>query len=247
MVHAPNTQKLTNIACSPSIMMSLMSDPDFSQEGYPSLKLVAMGADRVTKELVAQCKAAFRPEKVANGWGMTEGITAVGANFAEPDAWRDGEMSIGHVLPGAAIRVCAPDPTEVVGRGETGKLHMSDAQVIVGYYSCKSVVQNDSFYEFGGRLWFKTGDAVVMNDAGNIFLTGRFKDLTIRGGENIHPGLIENCLNALLGVQVSLFISVGSFGLTFVSPKSLVSMVLSLDKPLQPFSSWKTHPKTLPL
>jgi acyl-CoA synthetase (AMP-forming)/AMP-acid ligase II len=206
VVHALNTQKLTNIACSPSIMMSLMLDPEFSPEGYPTLKLVAMGADRVTKELVEQCKTAFRPEKVANGWGMTEGITAVGADFAEPDAWRDGEMSIGHVLPGAAIRVCAPDTTEVVNRGETGELHMSGAQVIEGYYSKKSVVRNDAFYELEGRVWFKTGDAVVMDDEGNIFLTGRFKDLIIRGGENVHPGLIENCLNALPGVQVSALI-----------------------------------------
>jgi acyl-CoA synthetase (AMP-forming)/AMP-acid ligase II len=236
-VHALNTQKLTNIACSPSIMMSLMSDPDFSPEGYPTLKLVAMGADRVTKELVEQCKTAFRPEKVANGWGMTEGITAVGANFGEPDAWRDGEMSIGHVLPGAAIRVCAPDTTEAVNRGETGELHVSGSQVIEGYYSKKSVVRNDAFYELDGRTWFKAGDAVVMDDEGNIFLTGRFKDLIIRGGENVHPGLIENCLNALPGVQVSLFISSGVFWLTYISLKSLASTTPLRGKPLQPFSS----------
>jgi acyl-CoA synthetase (AMP-forming)/AMP-acid ligase II len=218
-------------------MMALLSDPDFSQDGYPSLRVVVMGADRVTKELVKQCKGDFRPEKVANGWGMTEGLTVVGANFDEPDAWREGEMSVGHVLPGAAIRVCAPDTTEVANRGETGELHMSGPQVIAGYYSRKSVVQNDSFYELDGRTWFKTGDAVVMDDDGNVFLTGRFKDLIIRGGENVHPGLIENCLNALPGVQVCFSISVGVLWLTLVSPKSSASTIPLLDKRLQQFLS----------
>ena len=94
-----------------------MSDPDFSREGYPSLKVVVVGADRVTKELVKQCKGGLRPDKVTNAWGMTEGLTVVGANFDEPDAWREGEMSIGHVFPGATIRVCAPDTTDAVNRG----------------------------------------------------------------------------------------------------------------------------------
>ena len=218
-------------------MMALLSDPDFSREGYPSLRVVVMGADRVTKELVKQCKGDFRPEKVANGWGMTEGLTVVGANFDELDAWREGEMSVGHVLPGAAIRVCAPDTTEAVNRGETGELHMSGPQVISGYYSKRSVVQNDSFYELDGRTWFKTGDAVVMDDEGNVFLTGRFKDSIIRGGENVHPGLIENCLNALPGVQVCLSMAVGVLWLTLASPKSSASTILLLDKPLQQFSS----------
>jgi len=112
---------------------------------------------------------------------------------------------------------------------------MSGPQVIAGYYSKKSIVQNDSFYELDGKTCFKTGDAVVMDDEGNVFLTGRFKDLIIRGGENVHPGLIENCLNALPGVQVSGFIHVEVQWLTVCSLKSSASTILSLDKPLQPF------------
>jgi len=203
VVHALNTQEPTNISCSPSIMMSLLSHPDFSPDGYPSLKVVAMGADRVSKELVQQCKNTFRPEKVANGWGMTEGIGILGSPFEESPAWREGELTVGHVLPGAAVRVCEPETTDVVEREVPGELHVSGPQVLAGYYAGSAVIRNDSFYEDKGRLWFKTGDAVVMDDAGSIFLTGRFKDLIIRGGENIHPGLIEGCLNAALpGVQV---------------------------------------------
>lgn len=162
-----------------------------------------MGADKVSKDLVRQCEDTSIPDKVANGWGMTEGIGILGSEFEEPPAWREGELSIGHVLPGAAVRVCEPKTTELVERGVSGELHISGPQVLAGYYTGEKIVQNDSFYKKGGRTWFKTGDAVVMDDGGNIFLTGRFKDLIIRGGENIHPGLIEGCLNALPGVQVS--------------------------------------------
>jgi acyl-CoA synthetase (AMP-forming)/AMP-acid ligase II len=204
VVHALNTQQPTNISCSPSIMMSLLSHPDSRNNDNLSLKVMAMGADRVSRELVARCKDNFCPEKVANGWGMTEGIGILGSAFEEPLAWRENELSIGHVLPGAAIRVCEPETTAVVDRGMSGELHVSGAQVLDGYYAGSKIVQNDSFYQEGGKTWFKTGDAVVMDDAGDIFLTGRFKDLIIRGGENIHPGLIEGCLNALPGVQVKL-------------------------------------------
>jgi acyl-CoA synthetase (AMP-forming)/AMP-acid ligase II len=237
VVHALNTQEPTNISCSPSIMMSLLSHPDFSSDGYPSLKVVAMGADRVSKELVEQCKATFRPEKVANGWGMTEGIGILGSAFGDPPAWRENELSIGHVLPGAAIRVCEPETTEVVDRGMSGELHVSGPQVLAGYWAGSKTVQNDSFYRDGGRAWFKTGDAVVMDDAGNIFLTGRFKDLIIRGGENIHPGLIENCLNALPGIQVTTLRLITFLRLILPSLKLLASMIRSSAKRLQQSSA----------
>jgi TBC1 domain family member 8/9 len=52
-----------------------------------------------------------------------------------------------------------------------------------------------------GKLWMHTGDEAAMDDEGFVSITGRIKDLIIRGGENIHPLEVENCLFAHPGVK----------------------------------------------
>lgn len=202
IVHVLNTFDPTHIACTPAIVYALAAQPGFSKTGYPSLDNVSIGADQVTEELIKQVADTLRPKKVRNGWGMTEGISILGSFYETEDhPWHNGSQSIGHVLGGSAVKICTPDSTETVTRGTLGELHVSGPAIISGYYAKAEVYQNESFYEADGRSWFKTGDAMVMNSDGWVFMNGRYKDLIIRGGENISPSLIEACLNSLNGVS----------------------------------------------
>jgi acyl-CoA synthetase (AMP-forming)/AMP-acid ligase II len=147
-------------------------------------------------------KLTTRAKRVVNVWGMTEGVWGIGYRSNETPVWQNDIMSCGRALPATAAKVCEPESTQIVQRYQLGELHISGPNMIQGYYQAGKLVQNGSFYHENGRTWFKTGDTVIMDECGNIFVTGRYKDLIIRGGENIHPRLIERCLDKLPGVKV---------------------------------------------
>jgi len=109
IINTLNNLPCTHISCTPSVMFSFMSQPHFSKDGYETLQSLALGAERVTKDLIERCYDAFKPKKVVNGWGMTEGTSILGADLEEPAAWREGTLSIGHVMPNNDIRVCHPE------------------------------------------------------------------------------------------------------------------------------------------
>jgi acyl-CoA synthetase (AMP-forming)/AMP-acid ligase II len=84
-------------------------------------------------------------------------------------------------------------------RNKIGELHQGGYPIFNGYYQ-GSEEDNAACYKEGTVPWFATGDSGYMDDNGNIYLLGRFKDLIIRAGENIFPLKIEQCLASQPGV-----------------------------------------------
>jgi acyl-CoA synthetase (AMP-forming)/AMP-acid ligase II len=201
-VSALNDYAVTHLPCSPSVIDALVSQPAFSANGYDNLKALAIGSDRVSEDLLRKCES-FGAAKIINGWGMTECIGVLSFDFSESIPWRDDKLSIGHVMPGSTIKVCSFDSINVTTRGEIGELHVSGSSVIDGYFDRGRIHRGEQFHDADGKMWFATGDAVVMDDSGAVYVTGRRKDLIIRGGENFHPGLIERCIGTLETVNVS--------------------------------------------
>jgi hypothetical protein len=143
-------------------------------------------------------------------------------------SWRDGTLSIGHVMPNNDIRICHPESMQVVENGTVGELHVSGPTVISGYYSKGELYRTDPFYQDGDKTWFKTGDSVVMDQQGHVYLEGRYKDLIVRGGENINPSVIETCLNKIPSVEVS---PDGRNSQLTTDTNTLQSQVIGIDDP----------------
>lgn len=61
----------------------------------------------------------------------------------------------------------------------------------------------DWYTDENGLEWFRTGDEAIMEDDGSISITGRYKEIIIRGGENLSPASIESVLNRTPGLEVS--------------------------------------------
>jgi len=107
---------------------------------------------------------------------------------------------VGRVLPGARVRVCKykgggkGESWEVLPRGEAGELHVGGAGVIGEYLGGE---KGESFYqdEVGG--WMVTGDQGRMDVDGVVYITGRYKDVIIRAGENISPVKMEVAIGEL--------------------------------------------------
>jgi 4-coumarate--CoA ligase len=171
-----------------------------------SVKMVQLGGDAVTKDVLIKCASMFPRADICINHGMTEG----GACFRWPFLglvvgsipFLGQVCPVGEVAPGAVARIWDADNGHVVPRRQPGELHLSSNSIIKGYLSGEST---SSFYEDGGRSWFITGDVAMMDDDGLVYILGRSKDMIKSPRGIVMPSVIESCIESLLDSQVSLF------------------------------------------
>lgn len=134
-------------------------------------------------------------------YGMTE--TAPVSCMTRPsDPFAQRTASVGTPMPHTTVKIVDPcDPSRIVPIGERGELAASGYLVMKGYYGDPERTAQVRRHEADGRTWLYSGDEAQMDANGFVQITGRIKDLIIRGGENIHPLEVENCLFQLPGVQ----------------------------------------------
>jgi fatty-acyl-CoA synthase len=141
-------------------------------------------------------RAAFETHtgvKLLEGYGLTEATCASARGF--PDAPRPG--SVGQRLPYQHLKIVKPGTWEELPPGQVGLLAISGPTVFAGYVTGRT--QHGHVLDGCGQLhdgWFDTGDLARLDDDGFVHLTGRAKDLIIRGGHNIDPAAIEDALLA---------------------------------------------------
>ncbi|MEO3413111.1 acyl-CoA synthetase [Roseovarius sp. CAU 1744] len=133
---------------------------------------------------------------IVEGYGMTEGAVASSLNPTHPDRRRIG--SIGLRLPYQQMRCAILNDDDTFDRwaeaDETGVILISGANVFQGY-----VIDSQNkgiFYEVDGARWFNSGDLARQDADGYFWMTGRKKELIIRGGHNIDPKIIEEAMHA---------------------------------------------------
>lgn len=124
----------------------------------------------------------------------------------------------GPPAPGARIRVCDPESRLPIPKGERGEIHQSGPGLVKAYLGT-GISQEQFYVDDGGRTWFVTGDQGIMLPDTRICVTGRYKDMINRGGENIAPASIEMCLSRFCGVQV--WLGLGSKSRSLNEAKSL--------------------------
>ena len=176
----------------PVMIQALLAHSAFNIEKTRSLHLVYLSDTLVQPSLVKLCKSRLGAKYAIPTFGMTEGVDAfLWPTGIEPKV-HEGHCGLGTVPPGAKIRICPPSSRSPVRMGELGESHVSNPRTIKGYINVKS----ESFYtgEDGKTTWFVTGDQAMMDDEGVVYIMGRYKDLIIRGGENISAAAVESCM-----------------------------------------------------
>ena len=147
--------------------------------------------------------AAHTGRRLLEGYGLTEATCAT--TWTRPGEERPG--SVGRVLPGQQIKAVttgADGSWTDCGPGQTGVLVIGGPAVFAGYVTDPALggprVSRDGVVRDG---WLDTGDLGQVDDGGFVYLTGRAKDLIIRGGHNIDPTVIEDALLAHPAVRAA--------------------------------------------
>ncbi|TWX53726.1 AMP-binding protein [Colwellia hornerae] len=183
----------------PTIISVLLQQPD-EELDLSCFKHAACGSAPLPIELKLSFQRRFNCN-VTNGYGMTESSCVVARVLPGYDV--EG-VSVGNGIPYSrviAAEVIDNKISRVCNANEPGIILVKGPNIFQGYLN-----ESDNEGAWVDDEWFNTGDLGLINDLGHIQLTGRAKDLIIRGGHNIDPQIIEDALMAHAGVLQSVAI-----------------------------------------
>ncbi|HWJ82462.1 MAG TPA: AMP-binding protein [Nocardioides sp.] len=174
----------------PAVLGALIETQRASDQPAPRLDVALGGAAPVPDVMIEAAEQLFGAD-VVNVFGQTE-LAPVLTATRPGDSRRDKLTTVGHPLPQVDTKVVDPATGKVQPLGEVGEICARGYQQLVEYLhdpaATAATVDADGFVH--------TGDLGSMDERGYLTLTGRLKELIIRGGENIAPAEIEHCLAA---------------------------------------------------
>jgi len=174
----------------PTMILALLEHAEFQRRDHSSMTTVLTGASTVPEALVARTKSAFGCEVVIL-FGQTE-LNGVVTSTTLDDAIEDQTQTLGRPLPRIEVRIVDPASGATQPIGVSGEICVRGYQNMLGY--CGSPEQTASAIDAEG--WLHMGDLGNMDSRGYLRITGRLKDMVIRGGMNIYPREIEEILFA---------------------------------------------------
>ncbi|GLW55578.1 fatty-acyl-CoA synthase [Kitasatospora phosalacinea] len=193
-------ERCTSLYGVPTMFIAELADPGFDGYDLSSLRTGIMAGAPCPTEVMKGVMERMGMAEVSICYGMTE-TSPVSTQTRVDDPVERRVSTVGRVGPHLEVKVVDPETGRTLPRGEPGELCTRGYSVMLGYWAeperTAEAVDPDG--------WMHTGDLAVMDADGYLSITGRIKDMVIRGGENVYPREVEEFLYAhpdVLDVQV---------------------------------------------
>jgi fatty-acyl-CoA synthase len=180
-------ERCTSLYGVPTMFIAEWSLPDFGSYDLTSVRTGIMAGSPCPASMMTKLIEAGIDEMTIC-YGMTE-TSPVSTQNRTDDTFEQKVNTVGAVHPHLEIKVVDPVSGETVPRGTPGEFCTKGYSVMLGYWE-----QPEKTAEVLVDGWMHTGDIAVMDDDGFVQITGRIKDMVIRGGENVYPREIEEFL-----------------------------------------------------
>jgi fatty-acyl-CoA synthase len=180
----------TSIYGVPTMFIAELDHPRFSSVRLETLRTGIMAGAPCPIDVMRQVIGRMHVPQVTICYGMTE-TSPVSFQSEIDDPIELRVSTVGRVLPHLECKIVDPDTGVTVPRGTRGELCTRGYSVMLGYWNDNDATAN----AIDQARWMHSGDLAVMNDEGYLSITGRIKDMIIRGGENISPREIEEFLH----------------------------------------------------
>ncbi|TCN53989.1 fatty-acyl-CoA synthase [Rhodococcus sp. SMB37] len=182
-------ERCTSLYGVPTMFIAELADPSFETVDLSSLRTGIMAGSPCPVEVMKQVMERMGMAEVSICYGMTE-TSPVSLQTRSDDTIEQRVSTVGRVGPHIEVKIVDPATGLTVPRGEPGELCTRGYSVMLGYWE----QAEKSAEAIDAARWMHTGDIGVMDSEGYVSVTGRIKDMVIRGGENIYPREIEEFL-----------------------------------------------------
>ena len=172
----------------PTMLVAMCAAQKERPRDVSSVQAMAVGGAMVAPELVREVTGLF-DARFHTAYGQTECSPLI--TMTRPDdAFDDVCNTIGQPMPRTDVGIFAPNGASVLDCGEVGEIRVRSYALMTGYNDDPEATAK----AIDGDGWLHTGDLGTMDERGFVRITGRLKEMIIRGGENLFPAEIENVL-----------------------------------------------------
>lgn len=182
-------ERCTSLYGVPTMFLAEMEDPEFSRFNLAGLRTGVMAGALCPEALMKRAIAEMNLREITIIYGLTEASPGI-TQTKRDDSLERRMQTVGTVLPEMEVKIVDPATRESVATNQPGELCVRGYNVMKGYYNNPEA----TCAAIDAEGWLRTGDQATMDADGYVRITGRIKDIIIRGGENISPKEIEDLL-----------------------------------------------------
>jgi fatty-acyl-CoA synthase len=189
VLRAVHRERCTAVLGVPTMFIAELEQPGFKEYDTSSLRTGIMAGSPCPMEVMKKVVDLMGASEITIAYGQTESSPVITQTRTD-DPLELRVSTVGRALPETEVRIVSLETGEDCKPGEQGELWTRGYLVMKGYYKMEErtaeVIDEDG--------WLHTGDLAVMDENGYVRITGRAKDMIIRGGENVYPREIEEFL-----------------------------------------------------
>ncbi|HOO04477.1 MAG TPA: AMP-binding protein [Methanomassiliicoccales archaeon] len=189
-------EKCTALYGVPTMFIGVLDHKLFDRFDLSSLRTGIMAGSPCPVKTMRECVDRMNMREVTIVYGLTEGSPGMTqTRYDEPSLERKCS-TVGKAIPGIEVAIIDPETGEHLGPGRHGELCCRGHNVMKGYYN----MPEETAKAIDKDGWLHSGDIGMVDEDGYYSVTGRLKDMIIRGGENIYPKEVEDFIHYLEGV-----------------------------------------------
>ncbi len=182
-------EKCTAVHGVPTMFIAELEHPDFKNFDLTTLRTGIMAGSNCPIEVMKKVNSDMHASEITIAYGQTESSPVITQTRTD-DALELRVTTVGRSLPDVETKIVDIETNETLPPGKQGELCTRGYHVMKGYYK----MPEETASAIDSENWLHTGDLAIMDENGYCKITGRIKNMIIRGGENIYPREIEEFL-----------------------------------------------------
>jgi fatty-acyl-CoA synthase len=195
-MEAVHEERCTAVYGVPTMFIAELTHPRFKEFDFTSLRTGIMAGSLCPVDLMRRVIRDMHCSELTICYGLTEASPVITQTTTD-DTFERKTSTVGRTLPHTEVKIIDPNTGKEVPLGQNGELLTRGYLVMNGYHNdpenTKTTIEPDG--------WLHSGDIASMDEHGYIVITGRLKEMIIRGGENIYPREIEEFLYQYPGIK----------------------------------------------
>jgi len=182
-------EKCTAVHGVPTMFIAELEHPDFKKFDLSTLRTGIMAGANCPIEVMKKVNSDMHASEITIAYGQTESSPVITQTRTD-DALELRVATVGRSLPDVETKIVDIETNETLPPGKQGELCTRGYHVMKGYYK----MPEETARAIDSDNWLHTGDLAIMDENGYCKITGRIKNMIIRGGENVYPREIEEFL-----------------------------------------------------